>query len=120
MTVAVVAVLTDPACCERIAVGSADRYLQALVRAVIAVRTDPASAGPQLDQAVAAAGNDPARVAEIVMVMAPADPDRAEQAARGIKAGAGMAAGYWRARTLAGLADACLGARQPGTELDGA
>jgi len=100
---------TDPACGERIAAISADGYVQALVGAVIAVRADPASAGPGLDQAVAAAGNDPARVAEIAMVMASADPDRAEQAARGIKAGAGMAAGYWRARTLADLADACLG-----------
>jgi hypothetical protein len=107
--VAMVAARTDPACGERIAASSADGYVQALVGAAIAVRTDPASAGPRLDQAVAAAGSDPARVAEIAMVMAPADPDRAEQAARDIKAGAGMAAGYWRARTLADLADACLG-----------
>jgi len=107
--VAMAAARTDPACGERIAAISTDGYVQALVGAVIAVRADPASAGPGLDQAVAAAGNDPARVAEIAMVMASADPDRAEQAARGIKAGAGMAAGYWRARTLADLADACLG-----------
>jgi Protein kinase domain len=107
--VAMAAARTDPACGERIAATSADGYVQALVGAVIAVRTDPASAGPRLDQAVAAAGNDPARMAEIATVMAPADPDRAEQAARDIKAGAGMAAGYWRARTLADLADACLG-----------
>ena len=37
--------LTDPACGERIAVGSANRYLQALVKAIVAVRTDPAHAG---------------------------------------------------------------------------
>jgi hypothetical protein len=43
------------------------------------------------------------------MVVAAADPDLAEQAARSIKAGAGMAAGYWRARTLADLADVCFG-----------
>jgi hypothetical protein len=103
------AALTDPARGERIAAGSADRYLQALVRAVVAIRTDPAHAGPLLEQAVEAAGDDPARVAEIAMVMASADPDRAEQVASTIKAGAGMAAGYWRARALAGLANVCLG-----------
>ena len=107
--VAMVAAHTDPACAERIAGRSADRYLQGLVGAVIAIRADPATAGPRLDQAVAAAGNDPARVAEIAVVAARADPDRAEQSARGIKAGGGMTAGYWRARILAGLADACLG-----------
>jgi len=42
-------------------------------------------------------------------VVAPADPARAEQVARTIKAGAGMTAGYWRARTLADLANVCLG-----------
>jgi len=104
-----VAARTDPACGERIAASSPDGYPQALVRAAIAVRTDPASAGPRLEQAVAAAGTDPNRVAEIAMVMAPADPDLAEQTARSIQAGAGMAAGYWRARTLADLADVCFG-----------
>jgi hypothetical protein len=107
--VAMVAALTDPACGERIAASSADGYLQALVRAVVAVRTEPASAGPLLEQAVEAAGNDAARVAEIAIVVASADPARAEQVARTIGAGAGMAAGYWRARTLAGLANVCLG-----------
>ena len=107
--VAMVAARTDPACGERIAARSADGYVQGLVGAVIAIRADPATAGPRLDQAVAAAGDDPARVAEIAVVAARADPDRAEQSARGIKAGAGMTAGYWRAHTLAGLADACLG-----------
>jgi hypothetical protein len=103
-----VAARTDPACGERIAACSADGYLQALVRAVIAVRTDPANAGP-LEQAVTAAGSDPARVAETAVVVAPADPDRAEKAVRGIKAGAGMTAGYWWARALADLADVCFG-----------
>ena len=107
--VAMAAALTDPACGERIAAGSADRYLQALVRAVVAVRTDPADAAPLLEQAVEAAGHDPARVAEIIMVVAAADPDQAEQVASTIKAGAGMTAGYWRARALAGLANVCLG-----------
>ena len=107
--VAMVAALTDPACGERIAASSADRYLQALVRAVVAVRTDPANAGPLLEQAVAAAGNDPAHVAEIAVVVASTDPARAEQVASTIKAGAGMTAGYWRARALAGLANVCLG-----------
>jgi Protein kinase domain len=107
--VAIVAALTDPACGERIAAGSADRYLQALVRAVVAIRTDPANAGPRLEQAVAAAGHDPAHVAEIAVVVASADPARAEQVAGTIKAGAGMTAGYWKARALAGLADVCLG-----------
>ncbi len=107
--VAMVAVRTDPACGERIAASGADGYLQALVRAVAAVRADPADAGPLLERAVAAAGNDPAHVAEIAMVMAPADPARAEQVARTITAGAGMTAGYWMARTLAGLANVCLG-----------
>ena len=107
--VAMAAALTDPACGERIAAGSADRYLQALVRAVVAVRTDPADAAPLLEQAVEAAGHDPARVAEIIMVVAAADPARAEQVASTIKAGAGMTAGYWRARALAGLANVCLG-----------
>ena len=107
--VAMAAALTDPACGERIAAGSADRYLQALVRAVVAVRTDPADAAPLLEQAVEAAGDDPARVAEIIMVVAAADPARAEQVASTIKAGAGMTAGYWRARALAGLANVCLG-----------
>jgi hypothetical protein len=107
--VAMIAALTDPACGERIAAGSADRYLQALVRAVVAVRTDMADTAPLLEQAVEAAGHDPARVAEIIMVVAAADPDRAEQVASTIKAGAGMTAGYWRARALAGLANVCLG-----------
>jgi hypothetical protein len=107
--VAMVAALTDPACGERIAAGSTDRYLQALVRAVVAVRTDPANAGPLLEQAVEAAGNDPAHVAEIAVVVASTDPARAEQVASTIKAGAGMTAGYWRARALAGLANVCFG-----------
>jgi hypothetical protein len=107
--VAMVAALTDPACGQRIAAGSADRFLQALVGAVVAVRTDPANAGPLLEQAVAAAGNDPARVAEIAMVVASTDPARAEQVVRTIKAGSGMTAGYWRARALAGLANVCSG-----------
>jgi serine/threonine protein kinase len=107
--VAMAAALTDPACGERIAACSADGYLQALVRAVVAVRTDPANAGPLLEQAAEAAGIDPAHVAEIAVVMAPADPARAEQVVRTIKAGAGMTAGYWMARTLANLANVCLG-----------
>jgi len=107
--VAMVAALTDPACGERIAASSADGYLQALVRAVAAVRIDPANAGPPLEQAVAAAGNDPARVAQIAMVVAATDPARAEQVALTTKAGAGMTAGYWRARALAGVADVCFG-----------
>jgi hypothetical protein len=107
--VAMAAARTDPACGERIAANSADGYLQALVRAVVAVRADPASAGPRLEQAVAAAGHDPARVAEVAVVAAPADPGQAERVARGIEAGAGMTAGYWRARALADLADVCLG-----------
>jgi hypothetical protein len=107
--VAMAAALTDPACAERIAAGSADRYLQALVRAVVAVRTDPADAGPLLEQAVAAAGEDPAHAAEIAVVVAATDPARAEQVASTIKAGAGMTAGYWRTRALAGLANVCLG-----------
>jgi hypothetical protein len=108
--VAMAAARTDPACGERIAASSADGYLQALARAVVALRTDPASAGPRLEQAVAAAGSDPAHLAEIAMVAASTDPDQAEHVVRGIRAGAGMSAGYWRARTLAGLADVCLGA----------
>ena len=107
--VAMAAALTDPACGERIAVGSADRYLQALVRAVVAVRADPAEAGPLLEAAVEAAGDDPAHVAEIAVVVASTDPARAEQIASTIKAGAGMTAGYWRVRTLAGLANVCFG-----------
>ena len=107
--VAMVAALTDPACGERIAASSADRYLQALVGAVVAVRTDPANAGPLLAQAIEAAGNDSAHVAEVAMVVASADPARAEQVLRTIKAGAGMTAGYWRARTLADLANMCFG-----------
>jgi Protein kinase domain len=107
--VAMVTALTDPACGERIALASGDSYLQALVRAVIAVRADPANAGPLLEQAVAAAGDDPARVAEIAVVIASTDPARAEQVASTIKAGAGMTAGYWRARALGSLADVCLG-----------
>jgi Protein kinase domain len=106
--VALVAALTDPACAERIAAGCADLYLQALVRAVIAVRADPAGAGPLLDQAVAAAGRNPAQLAEIAVVVAGADSARAEQVASTIGAGAGMSSGYWRARALAGLANACF------------
>jgi Protein kinase domain len=105
--VAMVTALTDPACGERIAADSADGYLRALVTAVAAVRTDPATAGPLLEQAVEAAGDDPVRVAEIAVVMASADPARAEQVATTIKAGAGMAAGYWRARALTDLANVC-------------
>ena len=107
--VAMVAALTDPACGERIAASSADIYLQALVGAVVAVRTDPANAGPLLEQAIEAAGHDSAHVAEVAMVVASADPARAEQVLGTIKAGAGMTAGYWRARTLANLANMCLG-----------
>jgi hypothetical protein len=44
--IAMMAALIDPACGERIAAGCADRYLYALVRAVIAVRADPAEAEP--------------------------------------------------------------------------
>jgi serine/threonine protein kinase len=106
---ALVAARTDPACGERIAAASAGEYLQALVRAVVAVRADPADAGPLLEQAVEAAGDDPANLAEIALVVARADPVRAGQLARTIKAGAGMTAGYWRARTLADLADVLLG-----------
>ena len=104
-----VAALTDPACGERVAASCTDRYLQALIRAVVAVRTDPANAGPLLEQAVKAAGNDPAHVTEIAVLVASTDPARAEQVASTIKAGAGMTAGYWRARALAGLASVCLG-----------
>ena len=107
--VAMVTALTDPACGERIAAGSTDSYLQALVTAVVAVRADPADAGPLLEQAVEAAGDDPVRVAEIAVVVASTDPARAEQVASTIKAGAGMAAGYWRARALTGLANVCSG-----------
>jgi hypothetical protein len=107
--VAMAAALTDPACGERIAAASADGYLQALVRAVVAVRTDLAGAGPLLEQAVEAAGDDPARLAEIAVVVASTDPARAEQVASTIKAGAGMTTGYWRARALAGLANVCFG-----------
>jgi Protein kinase domain len=107
--VAMVAALTDPDCGERIAVGCADSYLMTLIRAQVAVRTDPAGAGPLLEQAVEAAGHDPARVTEIAVVMAATDPARAEQVASTIMAGAGMAAGYWRARALAGVANVCLG-----------
>jgi hypothetical protein len=107
--VAMIAALTDPACSERIAAGSADGYLQELVRAMVAVRTDPANAGPLLEQAVEAAGDDPAHLAEIAVVLASTDPARAEQVASTIKGGAGMTAGYWRARALAGLANVCLG-----------
>jgi hypothetical protein len=104
-----VAALADPACGERIAGSCADAYLQALVRAVIAVRTDPANAGPRLEQAIEAAGRDPAHLAEIAVVVASTDCARAEQIASTIQAGAGMTAGYWRARALAGLANECLG-----------
>ena len=107
--VAMAAALTDPACGERIAAGCANRYLQALVQATVAVRTDPAHAGPLLEQAVAAAGGDPAHVAEIALIVASTDPARAEQVASTITAGAGMTGGYWRARALAGLANVCLG-----------
>ena len=107
--VAMVAALTDPACGERIAASSADSYLHALVRAVVAVRADPANAGPLLEQAIEAAGDDPAHVAEIAVVLASTDPVRAEQVASTIKAGAGMTAGYWGARALAGLANVCSG-----------
>lgn len=115
--VAMAAALADPACGDRIAASCADRYLQALVRAVVAVRTNPADAGPHLEQAVEAAGHDPARVAEIAVLVAATDPVRAEQVASTIKAGAGMSAGYWRARALAGLASVCLGsgARRQGS-----
>jgi hypothetical protein len=41
--------------------------------------------------------------------VASTDPARAEQVASTIKAGAGMTAGYWRARALAGLANVCFG-----------
>jgi hypothetical protein len=107
--VAMLAALTDPACGERIAAGCANRYLQALVKAIVAVRTDPVHAGPLLEQAVAAAGSDPAHVAEIALIVASTDPARAEQVASTLTAGAGMTGGYWRARALAGLANVCLG-----------
>jgi len=73
------------------------------------VRSDSAHAGPLLEQAIEAAGSDSAHVAEIAMVVASADPARAEQVLRTVKAGAGMSAGYWRARTLAHLANMCFG-----------
>jgi len=107
--VAMAAALTDPACGERIAAGCGDVYLRALVRAVAAVHTDPAGAGPVLEQAVEAAGRDPAQVAEISVLVAAADLARAEQVAGTLTAGAGMTGGYWKARALAGLADVCFG-----------
>jgi Protein kinase domain len=107
--VAMAVALTDPARGERIAAGAADGYLLALVRAQVAVRTDPANAGPVLDEAVQAAGSNPARLAEIAIVVASTDPARAEQVARTIEAGAGMASGYWKVRALAGLANVCFG-----------
>jgi protein kinase-like protein len=107
--VALAAAVTDPDCAERIAARSASGYLRALVRAAVAVRTNPADAGPLLEQAVVAAAGDSAQVAGIAIVMAAADPDGAEQVVRAITAGAGMTAGYWRARTLADLADVCFG-----------
>ena len=107
--VALAAALADPACGERIAARTADRYLQALVKAIVALRSDPASAGPLLEQAVEAAGHDPAHVAEIAVMVASTDPARAEQVASTVTAGAGMTGGYWRARALAGLANAFLG-----------
>jgi len=111
--VAMVAALTDTGCGERIAAGSGGAYLPVLVRAVAAVRTDPADAGPLLEQAVEAAGVDPVHAAEIAVVMASTDPARAEQVASTIEAGAGMTAGYWRARALAGLANVCFGTGAP-------
>ena len=75
----------------------------------MAVRTSPADAGPLLEQAVAAAVGDSAQVAGIAIVMAATDPDGAEQVVRAMTASAGMTAGYWRARTLADLADVCFG-----------
>jgi protein kinase-like protein len=111
--VAMAAALADPACGERIAASCADSYLQALVRAVIAVRIDPAEAGRRLEQAIEAAGRDPAHLAEIAVVVASTDCARAEQIASAIPAGAGMTAGYWRARALAGLANECLGGGVP-------
>jgi hypothetical protein len=108
-----VAALTDTGCGERIAAGSGGAYLPVLVRAVAAVRTDPADAGPLLEQAVEAAGVDPVHAAEIAVVMASTDPARAEQVASTIEAGAGMTAGYWRARALAGLANVCFGTGAP-------
>jgi hypothetical protein len=69
----------------------------------------PAHSGPLLEAAVAAAGDDPAHVAEIAVVVAATDPARAEQVASTITAGAGMTAGYWRVRTLASLANVCFG-----------
>jgi len=107
--VALAAAVTDPASAERIAARSASGYLQALVRVAVAVRTSPADAGPLLEQAVAAAVGDSAQVAGIAIVMAATDPDGAEQVVRAMTAGAGMTAGYWRARTLADLADVCFG-----------
>ena len=107
--IAMAAALTNPACGERIAASSADTYLRALVSAVVAVRADPADAGPPLEQAVLAAGRDPAHVAEIAVVAASADPARAEQIARTITAGAGMTGEYWRVRALAGVAEVCSG-----------
>src|SRR5689334_22744633 len=76
---------------------------------VVAVRTDPANARPLLEQAVEAAGHDPAHVAEIAVVVASTDPARADQVASTMKAGAGTTAGYRRARALAGLANVCFG-----------
>lgn len=102
--VATVATLTDPTCGDRIAASSADRYLHALVRAVVAVRGGAINAGLLLEQAAEAAGNDSAHLAEIAMV-ALAGPAQAELVVRTIKAQAGMTAGYWRARTLADLAN---------------
>jgi serine/threonine protein kinase len=113
--VAMAAALTEPACGERIAARSADGYLPALVRAAVAVRTDPAKAGPLLERAIDAAGDDSARTVEIAMLVAPVDPARAERTAGAIKAGAGMTAGYWRACALAGLADVCLGSTPGGS-----
>jgi hypothetical protein len=117
--VAMAAARTDPASGERIAATSADGYLQALVRAVVAVRADPADAGPRLEQAVAAAGRDPARVAEIAMVV-PRRP-RPGRAGRTRHQGRSRDDRRVLAGTCAGgPADALWGPRQPSANVDGA
>lgn len=103
--VALAVAATDRPRAERIAANIADEYVHALVMATIAVRTDPAHAEPQLKEALQAAHQDPAHMAEVAIVAGRTGDAQAEEIVRAIRSRDNIrTADFWKARALAALA----------------
>jgi len=83
--IALAITLTDPILAERIAAAIVDEYWHEFVLAVIAIRTDPASAGSLLMKAEKAARGEPYYLRSVAMVTDRIDPAHAEQIARSMR-----------------------------------